>query len=76
MSKRGYHIPNLEYMITTSCDLACPGCDRFIDHNLPFVESFDNIVSNIEAKINRMAKDKEIKSEKIGERVNKKARSP
>lgn len=57
MSKRGYHIPNLEYMITTSCDLACPGCDRFIDHNLPFVESFDNIVSNMEAWGKRLDPD-------------------
>ena len=28
-------------MITTSCDLACPGCDRFIDHGHAFVEKFE-----------------------------------
>ena len=30
-------------MITTSCDLACPGCDRFIDHNHNWTEDFDLI---------------------------------
>jgi MoaA/NifB/PqqE/SkfB family radical SAM enzyme len=28
-------------MITTSCDLACPGCDRFIDHNHNWTEDFE-----------------------------------
>jgi MoaA/NifB/PqqE/SkfB family radical SAM enzyme len=38
---RGHWIPFLEWMVTTSCDLACPGCDRFIDHNHNWTEDFD-----------------------------------
>ena len=30
-------------MITTSCDLACPGCDRFIDFNHNWTEPYDII---------------------------------
>lgn len=57
MDNRGLHIPNLEYMITTSCDLACPGCDRFIDHNLPFTEKYEDIVENMEAWFRRLDPD-------------------
>ena len=57
MTNRGHHIPNLEYMITTSCDLACPGCDRFIDHNLPFVEPYEDIVKNMERWFRRLDPD-------------------
>lgn len=57
MTKRGHHIPNLEYMITTSCDLACPGCDRFIDHGHPFVESYEDIVANMEKWFCRLDPD-------------------
>jgi len=38
---RGHWIPFLEWMVTTSCDLACSGCDRFIDHNHNWTEDFD-----------------------------------
>ena len=57
MTKRGLHIRNLEYMITTSCDLACPGCDRFIDHGHAFVEKFEDIVSNMEQWFKRLDPD-------------------
>lgn len=57
MTKRGYHIPNLEYMITTSCDLACPGCDRFIDHGHAYVEPYEDIVNNMEKWFKRLDPD-------------------
>jgi len=57
LTKRGLHIRNLEYMITTSCDLACPGCDRFIDHGHAFVEKFEDIVSNMEQWFKRLDPD-------------------
>ena len=44
-------------MITTSCDLACPGCDRFIDHNLPFTEKYEDIIENMEAWFRRLDPD-------------------
>tara|TARA_E500000081_G_C6115072_1_gene344727 strand:+ start:863 stop:1684 length:822 start_codon:yes stop_codon:yes gene_type:complete len=44
-------------MITTSCDLACPGCDRFIDHGHAFVEKFEDIVSNMEQWFKRLDPD-------------------
>ena len=44
-------------MITTSCDLACPGCDRFIDHGHAFVEKFDDIVKNMEQWFKRLDPD-------------------
>ena len=43
MTDRGYHIPYLEWMITTSCDLACPGCDRFIEYDHNWTENFQDI---------------------------------
>lgn len=46
---RGHWLPFLEWMITTSCDLACPGCDRFIDYNHNWTESFEDIARNMEA---------------------------
>ena len=46
---RGHWLPYLEWMITTSCDLACPGCDRFIDHNHNWTESLEDIDRNMEA---------------------------
>lgn len=55
--ERGYHIPFLEYMITTSCDLACPGCDRFIDYKHPWTESLDDITENMEAWSKRLDPD-------------------
>ncbi|MBK92826.1 MAG: hypothetical protein CMP33_00590 [Rickettsiales bacterium] len=57
MTNRGLHIRNLEYMITTSCDLACPGCDRFIDHGHAFVEKFEDIVANMEQWFKRLDPD-------------------
>ena len=47
INERGYHLPFLEWMITTSCDLACPGCDRFIDYNHNWTESLDDIKKNM-----------------------------
>lgn len=44
---RGHWLPYLEWMITTSCDLACPGCDRFIDYNHNWTEDFDEIKANM-----------------------------
>ena len=44
---RGHWIPNLEWMITTSCDLACSGCDRFIDFGHNWTESFEDIKTNM-----------------------------
>jgi len=46
---RGHWIPFLEWMITTSCDLACPGCDRFIDHNHNWTEDFSLIEERMES---------------------------
>ena len=46
---RGHWLPFLEWMVTTSCDLACPGCDRFIDYNHNWTENLDNIAQNMEA---------------------------
>ena len=40
---RGHHLSYLEWMITTSCDLACPGCDRFIDFDHRWHEDFDSL---------------------------------
>lgn len=48
-SNRGHWLPYLEWMITTSCDLACPGCDRFIDYNHNWTESFDDISRNMQS---------------------------
>lgn len=45
---RGHWLPYLEWMITTSCDLACPGCDRFIDYNHNWTESYEDIKNNME----------------------------
>lgn len=44
---RGHWLPFLEWMITTSCDLACPGCDRFIDYNHNWTESYEDIDKNM-----------------------------
>ena len=44
---RGHWLPFLEWMITTSCDLACPGCDRFIDYNHNWTESYEEIDKNM-----------------------------
>jgi len=55
--ERGYHIPFLEYMITTSCDLACPGCDRFIDYKHPWTESLADIETNMDAWSKRLDPD-------------------
>lgn len=46
---RGHWLPFLEWMITTSCDLACPGCDRFIEHNHNWTESYDEIAKNMQS---------------------------
>lgn len=44
---RGYFLNYLEWMVTTSCDLACPGCDRFIDYDHPWHEDFDQMKINM-----------------------------
>jgi len=44
-------------MITTSCDLACPGCDRFIDYGHAYVDKFDDIVENMEKWFRRLDPD-------------------
>lgn len=44
---RGHWLPFLEWMVTTSCDLACPGCDRFIDYNHNWTESYEDIDKNM-----------------------------
>ena len=45
---RGHWLPFLEWMITTSCDLACPGCDRFIEYNHNWTENYEDLVKNME----------------------------
>lgn len=47
IDERGFHLPFLEWMITTSCDLACPGCDRFIDYDHPWHEEFEELKENM-----------------------------
>lgn len=54
---RGYHLPFLEWMVTTSCDLACPGCDRFIDYDHPWHEDFEEMKSNMTAWSKRLDPD-------------------
>lgn len=44
---RGHWLAFLEWMVTTSCDLACPGCDRFIDHNHNWTEDYDLLQSRM-----------------------------
>lgn len=34
-------------MITTTCDLACPGCDRFIDQEHNWTEPYDAVTRNM-----------------------------
>jgi len=45
---RGHWVQYLEWMITTSCDLACPGCDRFIDYNHNWTENLSEIERNMD----------------------------
>jgi len=47
LDPRGFHLPYLEWMVTTSCDLACPGCDRFIDYDHPWHEDLQELKSNM-----------------------------
>ena len=54
---RGYYLPFLEWMVTTSCDLACPGCDRFIDYDHRWHEDFEEIKSNMTAWSKRLDPD-------------------
>jgi len=54
---RGYHLPYLEWMVTTSCDLACPGCDRFIDFDHRWHEDFEKMKSNMSAWSKRLDPD-------------------
>ena len=54
---RGYHLPFLEWMVTTSCDLACPGCDRFIDFDHRWHEDFEEMKSNMLAWSKRLDPD-------------------
>jgi organic radical activating enzyme len=54
---RGYHLPFLEWMVTTSCDLACPGCDRFIDYDHRWHEEFEEMKSNMTAWSKRLDPD-------------------
>lgn len=54
---RGYHLPFLEWMVTTSCDLACPGCDRFIDFDHRWHEDFEEMKSNMSAWSTRLDPD-------------------
>jgi len=54
---RGYHLPFLEWMVTTSCDLACPGCDRFIDYDHRWHEDFEEMKSNMSAWSKRLDPD-------------------
>jgi MoaA/NifB/PqqE/SkfB family radical SAM enzyme len=35
-------------MVTTSCDLACPGCDRFIDHDHNWTEDYELLKERME----------------------------
>lgn len=44
---RGHWLQYLEWMITTSCDLACPGCDRFIDFDHRWHQDFDKLCQNM-----------------------------
>jgi organic radical activating enzyme len=44
-------------MITTSCDLACPGCDRFIDYDHPWHEELEELKSNMTAWGKRLDPD-------------------
>jgi len=44
-----HKIKFLEWMITTSCDLACPGCDRFIDYNHAWTERYEDIETRMRA---------------------------
>jgi organic radical activating enzyme len=41
-------------MITTSCDLACPGCDRFIDFNHSWHETLDELKTNMDVWARRI----------------------
>lgn len=54
---RGYHLPYLEWMITTSCDLACPGCDRFIDYDHAWHEKLAELKENMSAWSKRLDPD-------------------
>lgn len=54
---RGFHLPYLEWMVTTSCDLACPGCDRFIDYDHRWHEEFEEMKSNMTAWSKRLDPD-------------------
>lgn len=44
---RGHHLPFLEWMITTTCDLACPGCDRFIDYDHNWTQDYNDLESSM-----------------------------
>jgi len=46
---RGHWLPFLEWMVTTSCDLACAGCDRFIDYDHAWHEELKELKSNMTA---------------------------
>ena len=54
---RGHWLPYLEWMVTTSCDLACPGCDRFIDYQHNWTEDFDILSHNMKAWSNKLDPD-------------------
>jgi len=43
-----YKIEFLEWMVTTSCNLACPGCDRFIEFSHNWTEPYSTIVERME----------------------------
>jgi MoaA/NifB/PqqE/SkfB family radical SAM enzyme len=45
--QKAYKIEFLEWMITTSCNLACPGCDRFIEFSHNWTEPYDSVVERM-----------------------------
>lgn len=38
----------LEFMITTTCNLSCEGCDRFIEYNHDWTADYEQIVDDIQ----------------------------
>jgi organic radical activating enzyme len=40
---------NLDYIITSGCNLSCDDCDRFSNFNLPYTESLEEAEKNFEA---------------------------
>lgn len=57
MDDRGHHLPFLEWMITTSCDLACPGCDRFIDYDHNWTQEYTDIEQGMSGWSKRLDPD-------------------